>query len=416
MRLAFQPTKIISLKTIEFFLVRFLIFDIILLGPMGFKIWGSISERHLLLGLSLTISVIFLLKRKSYSLTALYALIGIIFYFLLWGFIIPLLNQGNVSSSLEEIKPAIYFLFILSALRLRNTSRLEIIRKDLILWSLILGMIVVVAWFMATFSMDTSYAIALKLFYSLLGGTSDGLYIGPMPDGSFRVFWISCAIFPWSILLLRQSDKLWFLVAIFFVLAAFATGTRAIFFCAVIAFAALFYMHTSVRTKLVSLSACAVLLGVAIGYGLEGNETSRIFDIQSELEPESARYIQTISLFESWEGSEIFGNGFGASATVVRSESAPFSYELTYIALLMKTGLLGVIYVAGLFYLIHFSINSSIRHKVIEVGSNSSVYIGLLLFFMITFTNPYLFTIHGLILLICLIMAATNRYVGVHRY
>jgi len=416
MRLALQSTKIISLKKIEFFLVRFLIFDIIFLGPMGIKIWGSISERHLLLGLSLAISVIFLLKRKSYSLKAVYPLLGLMLYFLLWGFIIPLLKQGNVSTSVEEIKPAIYFLFILSALRLRNTSRLEIIRKDLILWSLILGVMVVAIWFKATFSMETGYAVALKLFYSLLGGTSDGIYIGPMPDGSFRVFWISCAIFPWSIMLLRRSDKLWFLGAIFFVLAAFATGTRAVFYCAVIAFVVLFYMHTSGWTRLVSLSACLVLLSMVVGYVLEGNVTPRIFDIQSALKSESARYIQTMSLLESWEGSEIFGNGFGAAAAVVRSESAPFSYELTYIALLMKTGLLGLIYVTGLLFLIHYSINSSIRPKVIEVGSNSSVYIGFLLFFLLTFTNPYLFTIHGMVLFICLIVAATNKYVGVHRY
>ena len=114
MNLAFQSTKVISLKKIEFFLMRFLIFDIIFLGPMGIKIWGSISERHLLLGLSFAISVIFLLKRKSFSLIAIYPFLGAVFYFLIWGFIIPLLKQGNFSSSVEEIKPVIYFLFILS--------------------------------------------------------------------------------------------------------------------------------------------------------------------------------------------------------------------------------------------------------------------------------------------------------------
>jgi len=410
MNLAFQSMKVISLKKIEFFLMRFLIFDIIFLGPMGIKIWGSISERHLLLGLSFAFSVIFLLKRKSFSLIAIYPLLGAVFYFLIWGFIIPLLKQGNFSSSVEEIKPVIYFLFIFSALRLRNTSRIETIRKDLILWSAILGVIVVTLWFKANFSLETGYAYALKLFYSILGGTSDGLYIGPMPDGSFRIFWISCAIFPWSILLLKRSDKLYFLASIFFLVAAFATGTRAVFYCAVIAFVVNFITLASLKTKLVGFSACVVLIVVVLSYGLGVTETSRIFDIQSVLKPDSARYIQAMSLLESLEGSEIFGSGFGASATVVRSESASFSYELTYIALLMKTGLLGIIYVTGLLYLIHYSINNSIRHRMIKVSSNSSVYVSLLFFFMLTFTNPYLFTIHGLTLFVCLIVAASNKF------
>ncbi|MEE9455421.1 MAG: O-antigen ligase family protein [Paracoccaceae bacterium] len=399
MSLKYQKLNPPALNRIELFLARLLIFDIIFLGPIGVRLWGGVTERHLLLFLSLGISLVFLLKRRSCSLSLFYTLFAAALYIVVWGLFIPLIAQGGVSSALSEIKPLMYLFFIPSALRIRNNNNMDVIRRDVLLWSLILGSVIVFVWFKATISAETTYALGIKSFYSYASGTSDGIYIGPMPDSSFRVFWISCAIFPWSILLLKRSDKLWGLSAILFLCAAYATGTRAIFYTSVIAFLFTLYKHVSFRARLVSLGALVLILSLSLDYGFTRFEEARMFEVRSDFNSDSARYTQTMSLIESWQDSIFLGRGLGSSADVVRSKFAPYSYELTYVALLMKTGVLGVIFAVAIFMSVHFSIHSFSRYRSPNINRNGPFSVGLVLFLMVTFTNPYLFTIHGLVLL-----------------
>ena len=389
------------LPKIELLLARILIFDVLFLGPLGVRLWGGLTERHFILLVSIGISLLYLIKRNTIRSTTALLGIGCVLFVVLWGLFLPVIVQRDVSTALLEIKPFLYLLFIPSALRLLGGSKAEIIRRDIVRWSLILGLIIIFLWWKANFSMEVDYALAVKFIYSLLaGGVTDGMYIGPMPDGSFRVFWISCAIFPWSILLLRPSGKLWLVWAILFVVAAYVTGTRAVFYCAVMAFLYVVYIHLP-KFRLLNLGALVFGLTAFVGFGISETENLRIFDIQSEFESQSARSLQASSLIGSWQESPIFGKGFGASADLVRRDAAPFSYELTYVALLMKVGLLG--YIVMLMLLSYF-----VRHfqslKLVVGKQLGRAKIGLILFFLLTFTNPYLFTIHGLILLIGLVL------------
>ena len=389
------------LPKIELLLARILIFDVLFLGPIGVRLWGGLTERHFILLVSIGISLLYLIKRNTIRSTTAFLVIGYVFFVVLWGFFLPVIVQGDVSSALLEIKPFLYLFFIPSALRVLGSNKAEIIRRDIVRWSLILGLIIIFLWWKANFAMEVDYALAVKLVYTLFaGGVTDGMYIGPMPDGSFRVFWISCAIFPWSILLLRPSDKLWFVWATLFVVAAYVTGTRAVFYCAVMAFLYVVYIHLP-KFRLLNLGALVCGLTAFVGFGISEIENLRIFDIQSEFESQSARSLQAFSLIGSWQESLIFGKGFGASAELVRRGAAPFSYELTYVALLMKVGLLGYIF---MLMLLSCFIGYSQSSKFVIGKQLGRAKIGLILFFLLTFTNPYLLTIHGLILLIGLVL------------
>jgi len=60
------------------------------------------------------------------------------------------------------------------------------------------------------------------------------------------------------------------------------------------------------------------------------------------------RDAQLAALTDGWRAHPVFGAGLGAVARVIRSDSQPWAYELSYNALLFQTGLVGLaLYVGG---------------------------------------------------------------------
>lgn len=78
----------------------------------------------------------------------------------------------------------------------------------------------------------------------------------------------------------------------------------------------------------VFLSDPSVLAWIGVGRDVSD-------DIRSE---------QVFSLLRTFERHFIMGTGFGASADEIRSESVPWSYEMSILALCMKIGLVGIFF------------------------------------------------------------------------
>ncbi len=106
----------------------------------------------------------------------------------------------------------------------------------------------------------------------------------------------------------------------------------------------------------------------------------------------SIRYDQFDLLIKSWAQKPLLGYGHGAvSEFVVRSKITPWIYELSYVALLFQTGIIGlVIYLGLLFWPIYKGM------QIIKNGSaESQVFIlpcivGWVSFLIANGTNPYL--------------------------
>lgn len=105
----------------------------------------------------------------------------------------------------------------------------------------------------------------------------------------------------------------------------------------------------------------------------------------------SLRKEQFKSLVNDWFYSPLFGAGHGAASTnSLRSESDPWDYELSYLALLFHTGLVGfLLYSVGIFWLYWKGI------QVIRAGNRLSLYmlatlVGTTCFLIANATNPYL--------------------------
>ena len=106
---------------------------------------------------------------------------------------------------------------------------------------------------------------------------------------------------------------------------------------------------------------------------------------------EFARLEQFLALLDGWLQNPIFGAGHGAAvAGSQRSVDMPWAYELTYVALLFHTGLVGFfIYTAGVIWIFWMGI------KVMRSGHWLGVYmlptlVGTACFLIANTTNPYL--------------------------
>jgi hypothetical protein len=100
---------------------------------------------------------------------------------------------------------------------------------------------------------------------------------------------------------------------------------------------------------------------------------------------------QFFPLLQGWSANPLLGSGHGASAPgSVRSSEMPWSYELSYLALLFHTGVLGFLaYASGIAWIFWMGL------KIIRQGNHFSLYmlpllVGFSCFLMGNASNPYL--------------------------
>jgi O-antigen ligase len=149
------------------------------------------------------------------------------------------------------------------------------------------------------------------------------------------------------------------------------------------------------------VGALAVLLAVAVVYAhsryhwTPDNMVAFIkqgYDFQSSTEPGAvARSLQFRALIDAWAKTPIFGAGAGAAgATYIRDPAQPWAYELSYVALLYQTGLVGLgLYAAGVGWIYWTGI------QMIRSGHELGLRLlpaltGMAAFLVANATNPYL--------------------------
>ena len=104
----------------------------------------------------------------------------------------------------------------------------------------------------------------------------------------------------------------------------------------------------------------------------------------------NARAFQLTALLDAWRQTPWIGAGHGASVELMRSIETPWAYELTYVALLYQTGVIGFLaYSAGIawiiIHLVHI-MRTSLRYRMYAYALLN----GMIGFLVGTATNPYL--------------------------
>jgi hypothetical protein len=216
-----------------------------------------------------------------------------------------------------------------------------------------------------------------------MNDTDLGVYIGPLDDGSFRVMLINFIMFP-LMLCYHNWEETDFRWSAFYALAIFATGTRA--FLGV--WALIVGISMLRKRPMLAVPLLVIVIGVAFTY-MGSMQRLRVFEVGSELSATSARYLQYFSLMQLFWQYPVFGAGLGANAVVIRSVDAPYSYELTYVALLAKLGVVG----SGIVVAVLLAWTSRLMRRSRNWMSILSLIAAI---FLMTSTNPYLINLVGM--------------------
>lgn len=150
-----------------------------------------------------------------------------------------------------------------------------------------------------------------------------------------------------------------------------------------------------------------IVIVISVVLNIFSSQNLRIFNLDSTVVQNKYRSLQFVSLMDGWKEHPLLGSGFGINASVIRSQTTPGAYELSYIALLFQTGLLGGIIYLALYLWIFISLNSiymqtnNIYYLIVNVG-----YVSIMI---VNATNPYINSFDGLwIIFFCL--ALINRF------
>lgn len=383
-----------------------LILDLMLLGsgfwsePLGF------SVRKVFFAMVCIYSAAYWVQIFYKRISEYVAVLTLMLFLVIWCLLVPLLKNVGLKDAFSDAQLFIGLLFapaIYSVIEIKgcwkNVSSV-IFRVALLLAFFHIG----VGFFDLIFPESTFQLIgAIKnVLEPLRSEEETSVFIGYVGD-NIRVFWGSSIYLLVGFYLAVKSLSVigWIRggAALLVISAAiFLTLTRGIILSIPIFLVIFFILKISLKQSsniflfyfyfiiflifitvpIVFLSDPSVLTW--IGVGREGSD-----NIRSE---------QVFSLLRSFEANFLVGTGFGASSNDVRSESAPWSYEMSILALYMKIGLVGIfcltIVVFSFFIskkdhyldkreLVHFSRLAALTTVVVFCGN----------------TNPYLFSMLG---------------------
>lgn len=219
----------------------------------------------------------------------------------------------------------------------------------------------------------------------------------------------------------RSSDRigrLWVWIALFLGLVIVLISGRKAFFVVIVAVPIqLILIHRFLpagRRKLATASLKKLVIGAIVAAGIAlvllslvyGLKVSAMwdyfktgFDFSATTADDGAgeRRTQFFALISGWLQNPLIGAGIGASAYgSIRSDTMPWAYELTYLALLFQIGLFGLaVYAMGILWIWRKAIN------VVRAGGYLAEFaipslIGMTSYLIATATNPYLTRFDGL--------------------
>lgn len=199
--------------------------------------------------------------------------------------------------------------------------------------------------------------------------------------------------------------------AVLIIIAAILVGRRALLLTLVLG-PIIFLLLDSIlfnrRKRLFQILILIVVVGI-VGLGalsFFSNQDLRIFNLSNSAVQNNYRTLQLSSLIDGWETHPLFGSGFGINASVVRSAISPGTYELSYVALLFQSGIVGVVIYFSLYIWIFIRLNMA------YIETKNMYYlivnVGYLIIMLMNATNPYINSFDGLwIIFFCL--ALINR-------
>lgn len=160
-----------------------------------------------------------------------------------------------------------------------------------------------------------------------------------------------------------------------------------LFFLAGVRFKVRYLATTAIFIIVLSIGG-AVTLG--LNFASLSDQFLAAFDTSREISA-SVRYQQFTALMAGWSDSPLIGQGLGASEkSIIRDEEMVWAYELSYVALLFQTGLLGfIVYSAAVLWIFRAGIRI-VRRRPESAQVILPLLAGAAGFLLANATNPYL--------------------------
>jgi hypothetical protein len=334
--------------------------ETILGGPFG--IYGGVPVRFLLLfasGLVLLFGLLFRKRIVGAHRIPLLSIVGFLLFNGLWIAIVPVLTGTDMHWALREPHAFIVLGLVAVALALFRPDQLTTVvhrMQRLVVWTaLVLAVFQVSLWVLGMVIPAFRWAVPVALGVVFRGAT-DQFFVGEMPDGFFRVFWIStlwCLLaFFWVPLVIRRTGlrRLCEMLLLLDLFVAYSRGIWIGLLVGLLAAAAASITRANAGRMLARFvvggaAAALTLVGILAATGALDRGIAR-FQSTTSRKDESigARVEQAPYLLALWYEHPFVGSGYGAySHANVRSQDAPYSYEHMPYALLAKLGLLGAV-------------------------------------------------------------------------
>jgi hypothetical protein len=338
-------------------------------------------------------------------------------FFVIWGLIIPLYEQRRLMVSFADFAPLLGLGVVapLAAIY-RRTASWHTDKRFLIFALNLLASFHVAAWIYGSISPENG-AIVVSVMRDFLEPGVDivdsSIFIGYTIDGTFRVHWgpsvfLLLGLYFSLDIIRRRGVTLTSALALTLQVAAIATTQSRGFWAALAAggltlyFGIRFFPRKDIRVGV--LLCLTFLFGLtflllpfyspdflsAVGLNREGSD-----DIRSE---------QALLILDQLWQSPVFGIGFGGGVDLIRSEAAPYSYEVSILALYMKLGLIGTVWAFTLSILLLNYLMRNIKLRKDNHFPLSLLYATVFGFVFSTNSNPYLSNFFGMTMLTVLLI------------
>lgn len=395
---------------IKYLIFLFFTLDIFFMGSgQNYAVFG-LSTRKLLFGLFCLFSAMtYFWSFNRKPILSSYLLLGLVGFILFWVVIIPLYFHGNISYSIADALPIIAPGIYLITDDFSNREGIWVKIRAVVFYSLL----IFVALHIILYGMSLVSPQFLDVageFLRLLWEPKDGtvelfVFLTPLDNGVLRVYFGSSFLLLlglyFSVEKYRSPIRKCSICRIAFfllvVLALWATNTRSLLLGAVVFIFALPLFARAI--KRIQWNFLTVTLLIAAPFFLSFMLIPT-FDPQmltnlgvAREGSDDIRADQFWPLFEAFLASPLFGQGFGSNAALIRSEEAPYSYELSILALFMKIGIVGFLFATAI---LSISLNSSMPKKgkffPKEIAPLYALYCS---YIFSCFFNPYMFGFFG---------------------
>ena len=393
----------------------FLILVLVSLFLLEISLGGSGVWSENLLGFNLRKILFFLLFLLIFSIPFIrasshfyiYAIGALTFYFI-WGLFIPI-NYGNLSNSLLDF-PALFAITFLTFLSSKSS-------KNVVEWivlfsarcSLVLaGLHCLIA---IVFYMDL---VPPMLFRQALVSTfiREGELAIFTTEPSIRIFWASSSfmLIGYAVFFFRMvsgnSAKIYTFIGLCVHFSAILiTDTRA-FQLFMIIVPVMYFFFLTIKSRDFGGSCNVIFLYILLLGLIEVliislvNSDFLMYLGLSKPGEGTARFDQIMPLLGSISDNFFWGKGFGSSVEgFVRSDSAPWTYEMSILALIMKLGFFGVISLSTLLFMalwlpvllseVKIDENKQVKKQISLLGAAGIGY------FVVVSSNPFLFSLVG---------------------